>query len=72
MLLGPLRNLHNILTARQHPTEPPPDDIHQRVLEISTLAAGIRNRLPPLDQRTRLRQQTPSFALPTTCAPSLS
>src|SRR5215831_7819343 len=72
MLRGPFRDFHKILTARQHPTKPQHNNVYQRVFEILTLTAGIRDRLQPLDQRTRLRGHTPAYTLRIIRAPALS
>src|SRR5262249_13037786 len=63
MDLGPFRNLHKILTARQHPTETQDDDVYERVFEILSWSARIPNRLQPLHQCVGRRGHTPSFGL---------
>src|SRR4029077_3528201 len=64
----PRRQLHKILTPRQHPTKPEHNDIDQWVFEILTLAPGIRNHLQLFHQGTRHRGHTHSFRLHKTCA----
>src|SRR5262249_42071433 len=67
--LAPGRNFHKILPARQHPTNPQPHDIHQRVLESGAWAAGIGDRLQLLPQGTRHWRHNSSLRFPLSCPP---